>query len=168
MTEPPFIVNVIVRNPGQVTQAIRARLNAAIDKSLREVGELVVLEARARVSIDQRDAYKSLRSEVNGRTVRIYADPTVAPHAGWLERGTKPRAAPLLFGLGEKPRAVPRLLGWVERKWNLSGRAAERAAYRLALKIKISGTKAHPFLVPALRESRPKILDIFRRNLGRA
>lgn len=72
--------------------------------------------------------------------------------------------------LGARPHWAPfaPILFWVQRKMGLSGRDAHRAAIFIQRKIAAGGTRAQPYLVPALEKSEKKIVEFFNAAMKRA
>lgn len=72
--------------------------------------------------------------------------------------------------LGARPHWAPLapILFWVQRKAGLSGRDAMRQAILIQRIIARSGTRAQPFLVPALEKSQDKIVGFFNAAIKRA
>ena len=68
-------------------------------------------------------------------------------YAEYLEFGSPPHFPP--------PKELE---GWVSRKWGVSGKEAEQAAWILARHISKYGTRPYPFIRQTISEDLPKIL----------
>ena len=78
-----------------------------------------------------------------------------APHRFLVERGTKPHFPPT----SADSKGGRRIRRYVRRRWGTGSdeREIARAAFRLARAISRSGTKAHPFILPAWKEIEPQV-----------
>lgn len=82
-----------------------------------------------------------------------------APHAGVIERGARPHF------VGARVRAM--IARWARRKLGLSKKEAESAAYAIAHKISVQGSKAHYIVRDAIPVARRMFGEEVKRRLKR-
>ncbi len=117
-------------------------LNKAQFKSLFEGANLVLNDAVANVTTDLGQLRQSLTKTVKPDNAVIGTNVEQAPH---VEFGTRPHVAP-----------ISALQGWADRHGIPVG--------AVWTSIKRKGTKAQPFLLPALIKNVRKIIAVFAKN----
>jgi len=115
-----------------------------VRKFLERSAKTVEGAAKEKVTVDTGRLRSSIASEVRTSSAVIGTNLTYAP---FVEFGTRPHFPP-----------VGALRGWARRH----GFPARGGAFLVARAISRRGTKAKPFLVPSLEQSKPKIKRFFR------
>lgn len=124
--------------------------NKAIHAGLR--GAAIVVEGAAKKNLkasgarDEGHLVNSITHDVRTHSAYVGSNLEYAP---WVEFGTRPHFPP-----------VDALKGWARRKLG-----DENAAFAIAKKIAKKGTKAKPYLRPALDLNRRNINNIFRNEI---
>lgn len=132
--------------------------SAVFDKYVEQAANIAGItlrdEARTLSAIDTGDLRKSIESKMTRITsgVSMLVSPS-EPYAHNIEFGQPP-------GTYVSPAA---LAGWVRRHGMAPG-----AAYAISRKIKKVGTKAHPFLFPALEKKEESIFLIIAQGVAHA
>ena len=111
-------------------------------KSLYEGGAIVEGQAKATVTTDMAELRQSINKQVDNKSAVIGTNVEYAPY---VEFGTRPHKAP-----------ISALKGWADRHGIPVG--------AVWMSIAKKGTKAQPFLLPALVDNVKKIIAVFKRN----
>lgn len=111
-------------------------------KSLYEGAAIVEGQAKASATADMGELRDSITKEVNSKSASIGSN---LEYAAYVEFGTRPHRAP-----------ISALKGWAERHGIPVGAVFGGIAKK--------GTKAQPFLLPALTDNIQKIIAVFKKN----
>jgi HK97 gp10 family phage protein len=132
-----------------ILDASKARviLQEEVGKGMRRIVETMAASARRRAPVDRGVLRASITTQVLQKPGQTLLEATVrtgnqAPYATDVEYGTPPHWIQDISGLK----------GWARRVLG-----SERAAYAVRHSIAKHGTKAQPFMRPALEETKPQI-----------
>ncbi len=93
----------------------------------------------------------SVHVKKKGRATMVVVD---APHAGWIEYGTRPHRPP-----------VQPLIEWAARKLGADEVEAVRIGWAVAAKIEREGTRAHGYFAAAMKDAPGLVRRIITRDL---
>lgn len=123
-----------------------------IDAALDDIVDFAFEKSQESCPVDEATLKKS------GRIERLYLNKKIiydAPHAAYLEFGTRPHMPP-----------VAPLIAWAKRVLRVSDAEAKSIGWAIAKKIAEKGTEPQPYLRPGVDYAVPKAEEIFRNRLG--
>lgn len=144
--------------------------NLASTKALKEAGEYVrsaaVLLAPAESGHLRQNIYLQIDEDREGQTAEIY---TNVSYARYVELGTGPKGAANHAGISPEVDPVYTTKPWYIHKSQVDARLAEKYGWPMRGDFYIcSGSKAHPFMYPALKDNRQTVLNILRDGYAEA
>ncbi len=153
-------IEVIVTGQDKLYNALK-NFNTKFMKRLQEEMKMLgaKIEGQAKINTTPNVNTGRLRSSITHRVkqkkdeVQVEVGSNVK-YASYLEYGTKPHFPP-----------VYSLSKWVERKIRPKKSDVMRITYLIAKKIAMSGTKAYPYLRPAIRSAYDNIDSILKKSL---
>ena len=123
------------------------------DNGLDDLADFILTRSQELVPVDESTLKKSGHTDkTTPFSKSVFYD---APHAPYIEYGTKPHYLPRSAIDGE-------LTKWAMRVLELSEKKANQAAWGIAGKIAAVGTEAQPYLRPAADEGKIKAPAIIR------
>jgi len=119
-----------------------------IDRGLDDLVDFIFARSQELVAVDEATLKKA------GHVERAYLKKSIeydAPHASYIEYGTRPHFPP-----------IEPLAAWAVRVLQVPKAEAQQVGYLIARKIAAVGTEPQPFLRPAVDESKMKAAAIIR------
>jgi len=150
----------------------RAVVSDYARQGLKKAGMEIVADAQQRLRKNKSNTTGALSNQ--GRTQEL-ADGTI--QVGFMDRGTGSSYAEFVEHGREAGRMPPfkdlkrGLLPWVSKKFGIypaDGPKAKRAAYLVARKISNTGTRPHPFFMPAVEKNTQRVVDALQKAINMA